>query len=412
MRAPRSRARRISASVSAACTSICSTTVVPTRAARPRFAACARRFAPEPTAIRFWPSRSVQMAAHPVAASTLATRRSSTPACLSPASAPSASASAPTAPAMTTCAASSAAATAWLAPLPPGWMETPGPSNVSPGCGRRSSAKIRSRLIDPKTTIIGLASVSTCLRCPMALARAGRPCLAGDMHDSEMAAVVGEREGETLEAAIGQRPWFHQIDFGNGVLTPGTSRPRRYAGCAACCSTGSSFGAGPFWTSAAGTEPTASGVAPRRGCDGHGPLCVERSAAQPGGVRSSGGPARADGAGHRHAGRGTQHRASGAARHRPVPRRAVPPTRSARRARAGCGARGRNPDRRDADGHAVAPPAGDAVPPGSTLEHDPTNWWTPNRPCVEAMLRDLGFKTIRFTQPDWRWRRGMFHASR
>jgi tRNA (mo5U34)-methyltransferase len=50
--------------------------------------------------------------------------------------------------------------------------------------------------------------------------------------------------------------------------------------------------------------------------------------------------------------------------------------------------------------------------PGSTLENDPTNWWTPNRPCVEAMLRDLGFKAIRFTQPDWRWRRGMFHAFR
>ncbi|HEY7580204.1 MAG TPA: methyltransferase domain-containing protein [Acetobacteraceae bacterium] len=49
--------------------------------------------------------------------------------------------------------------------------------------------------------------------------------------------------------------------------------------------------------------------------------------------------------------------------------------------------------------------------PGGTLGSDPTNWWTPNRRCVEAMLRDLGFQRIRFTQPDWRWRRGMFHAS-
>jgi tRNA (mo5U34)-methyltransferase len=49
--------------------------------------------------------------------------------------------------------------------------------------------------------------------------------------------------------------------------------------------------------------------------------------------------------------------------------------------------------------------------PGSTLGNDPTNWWTPNRRCVEAMLRDLGFKQVRFTQPDWRWRRGLFHAS-
>jgi tRNA (mo5U34)-methyltransferase len=50
--------------------------------------------------------------------------------------------------------------------------------------------------------------------------------------------------------------------------------------------------------------------------------------------------------------------------------------------------------------------------PGRTLENDPTNWWTPNRPCVEAMLREVGFRQIRFTQPDWRWRRGLFHASR
>jgi tRNA (mo5U34)-methyltransferase len=50
--------------------------------------------------------------------------------------------------------------------------------------------------------------------------------------------------------------------------------------------------------------------------------------------------------------------------------------------------------------------------PGRTLENDPTNWWTPNRPCVEAMLRDIGFREIRFTQPDWRWRRGLFHACR
>jgi tRNA (mo5U34)-methyltransferase len=50
--------------------------------------------------------------------------------------------------------------------------------------------------------------------------------------------------------------------------------------------------------------------------------------------------------------------------------------------------------------------------PGKTLGNDPTNWWTPNRPCVEAMLRDIGFRQIRFTQPDWRWRRGLFHARR
>jgi tRNA (mo5U34)-methyltransferase len=50
--------------------------------------------------------------------------------------------------------------------------------------------------------------------------------------------------------------------------------------------------------------------------------------------------------------------------------------------------------------------------PGASLEEDPTNWWTPNRRCVEEMLRDIGFRQIRFTQPDWRWRRGLFHARR
>ncbi|HYZ63544.1 MAG TPA: hypothetical protein VE650_13930, partial [Acetobacteraceae bacterium] len=50
--------------------------------------------------------------------------------------------------------------------------------------------------------------------------------------------------------------------------------------------------------------------------------------------------------------------------------------------------------------------------PGSELDGDPTNWWAPNRPCIEAMLRDLGFRTIRFRYPDWRFRRGIFHAER
>jgi tRNA (mo5U34)-methyltransferase len=28
------------------------------------------------------------------------------------------------------------------------------------------------------------------------------------------------------------------------------------------------------------------------------------------------------------------------------------------------------------------------------LEDDPTNWWAPNRACVEAMLRSAGLQTI------------------
>lgn len=50
--------------------------------------------------------------------------------------------------------------------------------------------------------------------------------------------------------------------------------------------------------------------------------------------------------------------------------------------------------------------------PGSELSNDPTNWWSPNRVCVEAMLRDVGFKRIEFRHPDYRRRRGIFHARR
>lgn len=50
--------------------------------------------------------------------------------------------------------------------------------------------------------------------------------------------------------------------------------------------------------------------------------------------------------------------------------------------------------------------------PGSELDGDPTNWWAPNRACIEAMLFDLGFRKILFKHPDRRWRRGIFHAFR
>ena len=33
-------------------------------------------------------------------------------------------------------------------------------------------------------------------------------------------------------------------------------------------------------------------------------------------------------------------------------------------------------------------------------------------PFLEAMLRDLGFRKIAFRRPDYRFRRGMFHAER
>src|SRR5262249_5709479 len=50
--------------------------------------------------------------------------------------------------------------------------------------------------------------------------------------------------------------------------------------------------------------------------------------------------------------------------------------------------------------------------PGTELHRDPTTWWGPNRLCIEAMLRDLGFTRITFRHPDYRRRRGIFHARR
>jgi tRNA (mo5U34)-methyltransferase len=35
--------------------------------------------------------------------------------------------------------------------------------------------------------------------------------------------------------------------------------------------------------------------------------------------------------------------------------------------------------------------------PGAELNGDDTNWWGPNRACVEAMLRDVGFGRVEFT---------------
>ena len=50
--------------------------------------------------------------------------------------------------------------------------------------------------------------------------------------------------------------------------------------------------------------------------------------------------------------------------------------------------------------------------PGAELDNDPSNWWAPNRAGMEAMLRDVGFRSVRFTRPDRRFRRGLFHAER
>jgi tRNA (mo5U34)-methyltransferase len=48
--------------------------------------------------------------------------------------------------------------------------------------------------------------------------------------------------------------------------------------------------------------------------------------------------------------------------------------------------------------------------PGSELLNDPTNWWGPNRPCVEGLLNAAGFKDVRFQHHPLRNNRGVFHA--
>lgn len=50
--------------------------------------------------------------------------------------------------------------------------------------------------------------------------------------------------------------------------------------------------------------------------------------------------------------------------------------------------------------------------PGRELGDDPTNWWGPNAACVEAMLRDVGFSEVRYTRHPATRRRGIFHATR
>lgn len=47
--------------------------------------------------------------------------------------------------------------------------------------------------------------------------------------------------------------------------------------------------------------------------------------------------------------------------------------------------------------------------PGRELQDDPTNWWGPNRKCIEALLENAGFTDIRFTSYPTGYR-GIFHA--
>jgi tRNA (mo5U34)-methyltransferase len=50
--------------------------------------------------------------------------------------------------------------------------------------------------------------------------------------------------------------------------------------------------------------------------------------------------------------------------------------------------------------------------PGTELGGDGSNWWGPNRACVEAMLRDVGFPHVTFTANPTAASRGIFHCQR
>ncbi len=51
--------------------------------------------------------------------------------------------------------------------------------------------------------------------------------------------------------------------------------------------------------------------------------------------------------------------------------------------------------------------------PTTELNNDPTNWWGPNPACVEAMLRDVGFTRIDcHPNPNHPHNRRIFHARR
>ena len=50
--------------------------------------------------------------------------------------------------------------------------------------------------------------------------------------------------------------------------------------------------------------------------------------------------------------------------------------------------------------------------PGAECANDHTNWWGPNPACVEAMLRDVGFPKVDYTPHPIHANRAIFHASR
>lgn len=50
--------------------------------------------------------------------------------------------------------------------------------------------------------------------------------------------------------------------------------------------------------------------------------------------------------------------------------------------------------------------------PTNELNNDPSNWWGPNPDCIEAMLKDVGFsRVVHRDHPVFGKSRGIFHAS-
>ena len=50
--------------------------------------------------------------------------------------------------------------------------------------------------------------------------------------------------------------------------------------------------------------------------------------------------------------------------------------------------------------------------PGTELNNDPSNWWGPNRACVEGMLASVGFPAVEFIPHPSIPSRGIFRARR
>jgi tRNA (mo5U34)-methyltransferase len=63
------------------------------------------------------------------------------------------------------------------------------------------------------------------------------------------------------------------------------------------------------------------------------------------------------------------------------------------------------------DGHDIERPAMFFYP-GTELADDPTNWWAPNRACMEALLRTVGFTRVSYmpNPAPGHDKRGIFHA--